>query len=124
MASIIGACTFSIAIAVSVLNLCGLPFGEFTMGGRYSVIPKKLKLALAIQLLLQVFFVIYLLQMGGFVALWFSNRAKKVLGIAMAIYLSLNTVMNFLSKSKKEKYVMTPISLITVACFWIVSLQM
>ena len=37
----------------------------------------------------------------------------------MAVYLSLNTVMNFISKSKKEKYIMTPLSFIAAVCFWI-----
>ena len=40
------------------------------------------------------------------------------------IYLSLNTVMNFFSKSKKEKYIMTPLSFVTSMCFWITALQM
>jgi len=42
--------------------------------------------------------------------------------IAMAVYLSLNTVMNFISKSRKERYIMTPLSAITAVCFWITAL--
>jgi hypothetical protein len=34
-----------------------------------------------------------------------------------AAYLILNTVMNILSKSKKERLVMTPLSLVTAICF-------
>jgi len=49
-------------------------------------------------------------------------NATQIIGIIMAIYLSLNTVMNFSSKSKKEKYIMTPISLTTAVCFWITAL--
>ncbi len=37
--------------------------------------------------------------------------------IVMAVYLSLNVVVNFISKSKKEKYIMTPLSLLTAICF-------
>ena len=46
---------------------------------------------------------IVILQMGGFISLWFSEKATNIIGIVMAVYLSLNTVMNFVSKSKKEK---------------------
>jgi len=42
----------------------------------------------------------------------------------MAVYLSLNTIMNFVSKSKKEKYIMTPLSFVTAICFWITVLKM
>lgn len=124
MISIIGACAFSIVIVLSLLIICGLPLGELTMGGQYKVFPKKLRIVLITQLILQVFFVIIILQMGGWVSLWFSANVTKIIGIVMAVYLLLNTVMNFISKSKKEKYIMTPLSFITAICFWITALKM
>ena len=124
MISIIGAGAFSIVIILSILIICGLPLGELTMGGQYKVFPKKLRIVLVTQLILQVFFVLIILQMGEFIPLWFSNSVTKIIGIVMAIYLSLNTVMNLISKSKKEKYIMTPLSFVTAICFWITALQM
>lgn len=123
MIAIIGAIAFSVVIILSILILCGLPLGELTMGGQYKIFPKKLRLVLAIQLLLQIFFVIIILQLGGFVSLWFTARTTKIIGIVMAVYLSLNSVMNFISKSKKEKYIMTPLSLIAAVCFWMTVLS-
>jgi len=124
MFSIIGVCTFSIVIILSILIICGVPLGELTMGGQYKVFPKKLRILLFTQLVLQIFFVIVILQMGKFIPLWFSVKATKIIGIIMAVYLSLNTIMNFISKSKKEKYIMTPLSLISAVCFWVTALQM
>lgn len=124
MLSIIGACAFSIVIILSILIICGFPLGEFTMGGQYKIFPKKLRILLVSQLVIQVFFIVVILQMGGFITLWFSHNVTKIIGIVMAIYLSLNTVMNFISKSRKEKYLMTPLSFVTAICFWITSLQM
>ena len=124
MISMIGAGAFSIVIIVSILILCGLPLGELTMGGQYKVFPPKLKIVLVTQLILQLFFVIILLQMGEFISLWFSYNVTKIIGIVMAIYLSINTVMNLISKSKKEKYIMTPLSFVTAISFWITALQM
>ena len=109
---------------MSILIICGLPLGELTMGGQYKIFPKKLRLVLVIQLLLQIFFVIIILQLGGVVSLWFTARTTKIIGTVMAVYLSLNSVMNFISKSKKEKYIMTPLSLISAVCLWITALQM
>ena len=119
MAAIIGASVFSIVIILSFLIICGLPLGELTMGGQYKVFPKKLRMVLITQLILQIFFVIIILQVGKFIPLWFSDNTTKIICIVMAIYLSLNTFMNFVSKSKKEKYIMTPLSAISAICFWI-----
>lgn len=122
MAAVIGASVFSIVIVLSFLIICGLPLGELTMGGQYKVFPKKLRIILVTQLILQIFFVVIILQMGGFISLWFSSKVTKIICIVMAIYLSFNTFLNFVSKSKKEKYVMTPLSAISAICFWITAL--
>lgn len=124
MISIIGAGAFSIVIILSILIICGLPLGELTMGGQYKVFPPKLRIVLVTQLILQVFFVLIILQMGEIIPLLFSYNVTKIIGIVMAIYLSLNTVMNLISKSKKEKYIMTPLSFVTAICFWITALKM
>ena len=122
MVAIIGAITFSVVIILSVLIICGLPLGELTMGGQYKVFPKKLRIVLVTQLIFQIFFVIVILQMGSFFPLWFSKKVTKIICIVMAVYLSLNTVMNFVSKSKKEKCIMTPLSFVVAVCFWITAL--
>lgn len=64
MFSIIGTCALSVVIVLSVLIIFGLPLGEFTMGGKYKVYPMNLRFILVFQLIVQIFFVIILLQMG------------------------------------------------------------
>ena len=122
MIAIIGAGLCLIVIILSVLLICGLPLGELTMGGQYKVYPGKLRIVLVVQLILQVFFVITILQAGGFMPLWFSYKSTKIVCIVMAVYLSLNVVLNFISKSKKEKYIITQLSFATAICFWITAL--
>ena len=122
MVAIIGVGVFSIVIILSFLIVCGFPLGELTMGGQYKVFPKKLRIILVMQLILQIFFVVIVLQMGGLIPFWFSENATKIICIIMAVYLSFNTIMNFISKSKKEKYIMTPLSAISAVCFWIITL--
>lgn len=122
MIAIIGAILMLVVITISILLLCGLPLGELTMGGQYRVFPKKMKTLLVTQLILQIFFVVTILQMGGYISLWFSYNVTRIICIIMAVYLSLNTVINFISKSKKEKYIMTPLSFATAICFWITAL--
>ena len=57
-------------------------------------------------------------------AAWLSFKVTKYICFFFAAYLSLNTIMNMISKSRKEKYVMTPLSLIAGICFWITAFQM
>lgn len=121
MAALIGTCLCVVVIILSILLICGLPLGELTMGGQFKVFPKKLRILLVIQLVLQVFFAIIILQVGGYISLWFSYNVTRIICIIMAVYLSLNTVVNFISKSKKEKYIMTPLSFVMAICFWIVA---
>jgi len=124
MFSIIGAVLFGIIATMTVLVACGLPLGEFTMGGQHKILPKKLRVAAVISLVIQIFAMLIILQAGGFIPLFFSIKLTKYICFFFAAYLSLNTIMNMISKSKKEKYVMTPISLIAAICFWITAFQM
>ena len=124
MFSILGAVLFGIIAIMTVLVACGLPLGEFTMGGQHKILPKKFRLAAVVSVAIQVFATIIILQTGGFIPLWLSFKVTKYICFFFAAYLSLNTIMNMISKSKKEKYVMTPISLVAGICFWITAFQM
>ena len=124
MFSILGAVLFGVIAAMTVLVACGLPFGEFTMGGQHKILPKKFRGVAFISVAIQIFAMIIILQAGGFISLWLSFKVTKYICFFFAAYLSLNTIMNMISKSKKEKYVMTPLSLIAAICFWITAFQM
>ena len=124
MFSILGAVLFGIIAIMTVFVACGLPLGEFTMGGQHKILPKKFRLASVVSVAIQIFAIIIILQAGGFIPLWLSFKVTKYICFFFAAYLSLNTIMNMISKSRKEKYVMTPLSLIAGICFWITALQM
>ena len=124
MFSILGAVLFGVIAIMTVLVACGLPLGEFTMGGQHKILPKKFRVVAVILAAIQVFAMIIILQAGGFISLWLSFKLTKYICFFFAIYLSLNTIMNMISKSRKEKYVMTPLSLIAGICFWITAFQM
>lgn len=124
MSAILGAVLFMIIAVMTLLVACGAPLGEFTMGGQHKILPKTFRVMAVISLVIQLFAIIMILQAGGFFGLWFSVKTTKYIGIFLAVYLSFNTVINFVSKSKKEKYVMTPLSLIAAVCFWITAFRM
>ena len=124
MFSILGAVLFGVIAIMTVLVACGLPLGEFTMGGQHKILPKKFRVMAVISVAIQIFAMIIILQAGGFISLWLSFKVTKYICFFFAAYLSLNTIMNMISKSRKEKYIMTPLSLIAGICFWITALQM
>lgn len=122
--AILGAVIFGVIATMTVLVACGLPFGEFTMGGQHKILPKNLRVAAVISVAIQIFAMIIILQAGGFIPLWFSFKVTKYICFFFAAYLSLNTIVNMISKSRKERFVMTPLSLIAGICFWITAFQM
>ena len=124
MFSILGAVLFGVIATMTVLVACGLPLGEFTMGGQHKILPKKFRVMAVISVAIQIFAMIIILQAGGFIPLWLPFKVTKYICFFFAAYLSLNTIMNMISKSRKEKYIMTPLSLIAGICFWITALQM
>ena len=124
MFSILGAVLFGVIAIMTVLVACGLPLGEFTMGGQHKILPKKFRVMAVISVAIQIFAMIIILQAGGFISLLLPFKITKYICFFFAAYLSLNTVMNMISKSRKEKYVMTPISLIAGICFWVTAFQM
>ncbi|MGO1044782.1 hypothetical protein ACTPEO_18865 [Clostridioides difficile] len=124
MLAVIGALLFLVILIMTVLVACGLPLGEFTMGGQHKILPNKLRIFAIVSVVIQLFAMVIVLQAGGFIELWFSFKITKSICFFFAVYLSLNTIMNLISKSKKEKYVMTPISLLAATCFWITAFNM
>ena len=72
MFSILGAVLFGVIAIMTVLVACGLPLGEFTMGGQHKILPKKFRIMAAISVAIQIFAMIIILQAGGFIPLWLS----------------------------------------------------
>ena len=120
----IGAVLLVAVIIMSILLIFGLPLGEFTMGGRYKVWPKEMRLIAVSQLLTQIFALYVLLASGGKCPRFIPFNALKIICIVFAVFFAGNTVMNLFSKSKKEKFVMTPMSAIAAVCFAVTAFTM
>ena len=120
----VGACLLLVVIILSILLICGFPLGELTMGGRYKgVWPKELRIIAIGQLLVQLFALYILLSAGAIIPLLFTKRITQIICFVFAVFFVSNTFMNFISKSEKEKYIMTPMSAIEAICFMIVGFQ-
>ena len=118
----IGALLLAAVIILSILLLCEFPLGELTMGGRYKVWPRKLRPVAASQLAVQVFALYILLAASGTLPCFISENVTKIICFVFAVFFLGKTVMNFFSTSKKEKYIMTPMSAISSICFLLAGL--
>ena len=124
MFAVLGALIFFCIAVLTILVALGFPLGEFTMGGQYKILPIKFRIMAIVSVVIQIFAIFIVLQAGGIIPLMFSLGLTKSICFFFAAYLSLNTIMNLISKSKKERNVMTPLSFIGAACFWITAIQM
>jgi len=117
----IGSITFFGAVILYILLSLGLPYGEFAMGGRHRIMPSQMRVACGVSVVIQLVAILYLLQAGNVISIGlpFDRRVCYF----FAVYLMLNTIMNLLSRSMKEKLVMTPLSLITAICFGITAMN-
>lgn len=124
MLAVIGASLFLLTVVLSIMMMFGAPLGDLTMGGQNRVLPKKMRLLMIPQFILQYFGMKTILQAGGIIPLKFSYKATKVISFIFTIYFVLNTIANFCSKSKKEKYISALISLVIAVCFGGTTLNM
>ena len=117
VSSIIGTVLLLAVAVMEVLLIAGLPLGEFTMGGRHKVLPPMYRMFAASSIILQLFGAAMILQGGGLMNMWFAGKVIKIICFVFAGFFAVNTVMNIISPSKKEKYVMTPLAAVEACCF-------
>ena len=124
VSSITGAVLLLAVAVMEILLIFGLPLGEFTMGGRYKVLPPMYRLFAASSVILQLFGAAMILQGGGLMNMWFAGKVIKIICFVFAGFFAVNTVMNIISPSKKEKYVMTPLAAVEACCFAVTAFLM
>lgn len=124
VSSITGAILLLAVAVMEILLIIGLPLGEFTMGGRYKVLPPLYRIFAASSVILQLFGAAVMLQGGGLMNMWFAGNVIKIICFVFAGFFAVNTIMNLISPSKKEKYVMTPLAAIEAGCFAVTAFLM
>ena len=124
VSSITGAVLLLAVAVMEILLIFGLPLGEFTMGGRYKVLPPMYRMFAASSVILQLFGAAMILQGGGLMNMWFAGKVIKIICFVFAGFFAVNTVMNIISPSKKEKYMMTPLAAVEACCFAVTAFLM
>ena len=107
---------FGMALLQFALTL-GAPIGEYALGGTHSVLPTKMKFVSGSFFCLFIVVGLAYLQRADKIAPILNASFVNVLLIIYTLFLAYAIIGNgFLTKSKKEKYVMTPLSIIGCIC--------
>lgn len=113
----IGAACMLVVAALHIMLALGLPLGEFTLGGKHRVLPRRLRVVSGTSAAMLLLAVLLILHLGGIVAASRSWAGYRYVGYIFGGYFAINTVMNFFSPSRKERLLMMPLAAITSACF-------
>jgi hypothetical protein len=121
-AAVVG-CALLAGLAVFQAFLAaGRPWGRFAWGGQHDVLPRGLRIGSAVSIVLYAMFAVVILAAAGVVDVLpegFVDVAIKVL----TGYFLIGIVMNAVSRSRPERFVMTPVVLVLFLCCLVLVLQ-
>ena len=118
---------FAIALSVILLALAifqlalalGAPLGRFAWGGQHRVLPVRLRIGSAIAIVIYAVIAVIAFDRVGAIDVLPDVFAVVAMWVVFA-YFALGIVMNAVSRSKPERYVMVPVTIVlTVLSFFI-----
>ncbi|MET3904204.1 hypothetical protein [Paenarthrobacter sp. 4246] len=119
----IPACIILGCLAVfQVALVAGAPIGRFAWGGQHEVLPRKLRIGSIVSILLYALFGYAALAQAGLVPVLISQPFTGVFMWVLTAYFALGVVLNAISRSKPERFVMTPVALVLAILFLLLSL--
>jgi hypothetical protein len=123
IAAIIAVAIFAVISGIQLLLAIGLSLGKLAYGGKYEKLPTSMRTMSVIAIGIFILVSIAMLERAGIITLFNNSILTLVIVWIIAIYLAFNTLLNVLSKSKQEKLIMTPLSLISSICCFIVAIM-
>ena len=105
-----------------LMLIAGLPLGRFAWGGQHEALPTHLRIGSAVSIGLYVVFALLVLER---VALASLIPIATFIGVAAWVltgYFTLGVIMNGISRSKPERLVMTPVSLVLAGLCLVVAI--
>lgn len=119
----VSVCVILAALAIFQLALVfGAPLGRFAWGGQHEVLPRRLRIGSVISIVLYALFALLILDRAGVVSA-LPDTVSRVGTWIVTAYLGLGVIMNAISRSKPERYTMTPVALVLAVLFLLVALS-
>ncbi|MGM0928271.1 MAG: hypothetical protein ACQEXN_00990 [Actinomycetota bacterium] len=111
VAAIAACCVLALLAVFQILLAAGLPLGRFAWGGSHRVLPAKFRIGSAVSVVLYAFFGIIILDRAQLLDA-LPHTVSVVLIWVLTAYLFVGVLMNAISRSKPERYTMTPVALV------------
>lgn len=120
LAAIIAVIIFIGLGVFQLLLALGYPYGKAAYGGKYEVLPDKLRYMSIVAIVVLIVASIFVFAKTEIIPDFpFLEIADAGLWF-FVFYFSLNTVVNFISESDLEKKIMTPLSLTISICLFLI----
>lgn len=121
-AAVVG-CALLAGLAVFQAFLAaGRPWGRFAWGGQHDVLPRGLRIGSAVSIVLYAAFTVVLLAAAGIVDVLPEGFVDVAIR-ALTGYFLIGIGMNAVSRSRSERFVMTPVVLVLFLCCLVLVLQ-
>lgn len=105
-----------IILGMAVLHFClliGLPIGEYVLGGKDKVIPKRKRIINALFMIIFTLLGVFYLFQGKIILVNINQVFAKIVMFSVCLFLGYAIIGNiFFTQSKKEKTVMIPLSVL------------
>lgn len=121
VATFISLALLGLLVIFQLLLIAGAPLGHFAWGGQHKVLPTKLRVSSVFSIGIYAFIAALITSKAG---IWQLIPQGSFLDIALWVvfgYLALGVGMNALSRSKPERYTMTPTALALAICLFVVA---
>ena len=101
--------------------IAGAPIGRFAWGGQHDVLPPKLRVGSVVSIVLYALFAIVLLDRASVIDV-LPDIVSAVGAWVLVAYFALGIVLNGISRSKPERNLMAPVSLVLAVLSLLVAL--
>lgn len=122
-AAILATIVLGMVMVLQVLLAAGFPLGQAAWRGQYRVLPQALRWASLATVGVLGLAVWVVLARAGLVAPGAGSGVGQVATWVFAAFFALNTIGNIASRSRVERYGMTPVTVLLVICFIVVALS-
>jgi hypothetical protein len=113
------------ALAVFQVALAaGAPLGQFAWGGQRRVLPRGLRIASAASVLVYALFAVMISRAADVASEVGDHRSDYPLIWVLVVYFGIGVLANAVSRSRPERFVMTPVALVLALCCLVLAVSL
>jgi hypothetical protein len=122
IAAIVFVCILGLLVLFQLALAFGAPWGRFAWGGKHqSALPTGLRIASAASVIIYALLAVIALDRAGVIEVLPAGFSQVAMWVVFA-YLALGIVMNAISRSKHERFTMTPVAIVLAVLALVIAL--